>query len=156
MGFDHGSKVILELEGGVADVGDGKGLTRWGQTPGWLSFWNLPIPTNAEEARENYKEWWIRSGLGPALRADDGLSLVVAVWAIHSGETVAIRGLQRALGVLEDGIIGPITIEAIRDCHRSKTARHVLISYTWFLAELGSKMFRRGWRNRLYRLSQEM
>jgi hypothetical protein len=48
---------LLDREGGVADVGDGKGITRFGQTPEWLEQFGLPAPTTRAEAAVNYKRW---------------------------------------------------------------------------------------------------
>lgn len=117
---------VFGFEGGVADVGDGKGVTRWGQTPAWLKRWGLPIPTTRDEARSNYLRWLELSRL-VALCAHDGpLALIVIDWCVHSGETIPIRAMQHALGVTADGIIGPKTIAALEAADRNAIARKVL------------------------------
>lgn len=41
-----------------------------------------------------------------------GIDLVVFDWAVNSGPRVAIQNLQQALGVSQDGLLGPMTINA--------------------------------------------
>ena len=42
--------------------------------------------------------------------------------AVHAGKSAAIKMLQRALGVADDGIIGPITMQAISTAHPYRLA----------------------------------
>lgn len=116
---------VLEREGGVADVGDGKGVTRWGQTPGWLKQFNLPVPTNPAEAAQNYATWLQVTRLDRLIgdTADD-LADIVIDWAVHAGHVTAIRMLQAAVGVSTDGVMGPATEAAVKD--RKAIARRVL------------------------------
>ena len=106
---------ILEREGGIADVGDGKGITRFGQTPGWLEQFDLPMPTNEAEAADNYAAWLAITGLDAVIGdAPDALADFVIDFAVHSGHQPAIRALQIALGHLKvDGTVGPKTRAAI-------------------------------------------
>lgn len=153
MSFDKTLKLLHEVEGGMADVGDGKGLTRFGQTPGWLRQFNLPTPTNWDDAATNYLTWMRLTKLA-SLNDDDVLTKVVVVWAVHSGHLTAIRALQRALKVSADGIIGAHTKGALSRCDRNDIAGRVMVDYTWFLSSLTSP-WERGWKNRLYRLMEE-
>lgn len=128
---------ILRREGGVADVGDGKGITRFGQTPGWLAQFNLPIPTNETEAAENYAEWMRLTKLDQLLsdRADTLADAVIDL-AVHSGHVVAIRALQGALGVTVDGVIGPQTLKGVRiDEDRRRAAAGVI---AWRVIQQGN------------------
>lgn len=105
---------VLQREGGVADVGDGKGITRWGQTPGWLTQFNLPIPDSSEAAASNYAEWLRLTGLDAVIgdEADPAADFVID-FAVHSGHIPAIKALQSALKVTSDGVIGPKTRTAL-------------------------------------------
>jgi len=118
---------VIRREGGVADVGDGKGITRWGQTPGWLTQFNLPIPTNQAEAADNYAAWLRQTQLdqviGPV--ADD-LADIVIDFAVHAGHGAAVRMLQAAVGVRQDGVVGPVTLAALAAVERQTVARRVL------------------------------
>lgn len=117
---------VLQREGGVADVGDGKGITRWGQTPGWLKQFNLPIPTNPTEAALNYASWLQQTRLDRLIgdTADD-LADIVIDFAVHAGHVTAIRMLQSSLGVTVDGVLGPAT-EAASKQDRRAVARRVI------------------------------
>ena len=100
---------VLVREGGIADVGDGKGLTRFGQTPGWLADWGLTAPETADAARENYAAWMVKTGLDGVCDADVTLGAAVTDWAVNSGHQTAIKALQRSFGIAADGVIGPTT-----------------------------------------------
>ena len=118
-------RVILR-EGGVADVGDGKGVTRWGQTPGWLDAHKLPIPKTQEDAALNYAQWITQTGLYHAALVDDALTDALIDFAVHAGEGRAIRSLQAALNVRPDGVIGPVTRLAIDKMDRRKAAQQLI------------------------------
>lgn len=111
---------ILHREGGVKDVGDGKGLTRYGQTPGWLEEHNLPVPHNEIEAAANYTRWMAMLKLDEVCEIDLELGDGVVDFAVHSGHVPAIKALQRMLKVMSDGVIGNETLMALRGS-RDKT-----------------------------------
>lgn len=141
---------VLEHEGGVADVGDGKGITRYGQTPSWLSTFNLPAPTNPTEAAENYAAWLAITRLDRVIgdQADD-LALVVIDFAVHAGHVTAIRMLQASLGVTVDGVLGKQTEAALASMDRERAARHVLAGR---LEQLGGLISQRPDKNARYAL----
>lgn len=116
---------VLKAEGGVADVGDGKGVTRWGQTPQWLESFGLPVPETEDDAFLNYATWMTMTGLDVIADLDGSLGSAVVDWAVHSGHQTAIRGLQRALGVAADGVIGTKTRAALI---ASGNIRRVIVS----------------------------
>lgn len=147
---------ILTREGGVADVGDGKGVTRWGQTPGWLVQFNLPIPTNLTEAAENYRAWLGTTKLDRVIGdVADPLADAVIDWAVHAGHVSAIRGLQAALGVPVDGVMGDNTLGAVARMDRGVAARRVLASRLEQMGGLISSRperharYAKGWLNRI-------
>lgn len=117
---------IMREEGGVADVGDGMGITRYGQTLGWLERWGLPAPHSHQDAYINYAHWLEHTHLDTLCDVDDMLPIVVADFAIHAGERPAIKALQEAVGVTPDGTIGPKTLEAIDQADRNAIAHLVL------------------------------
>ncbi len=147
---------VIEREGGVADVGDGKGVTRWGQTPGWLTQFNLSIPTSVIEAADNYEAWLRFTKLDSLIEAQpDDLADVVIDFAVHSGHVTAIRMLQASLGVAKDGVIGRDTLTALRVFDRRQVARRVLAGR---LEQIGGLItdqpdkyskFARGWLRRV-------
>lgn len=147
---------ILEAEGGIADVGDGKGITRFGQTPAWLEDNGFVPPSNAADAAENYAEWMKRTRLAEISDIDRTLGWLVADFAVHSNPGPAIAALQRALDVKDDGVLGPVTMAHLRvKSGQPLLARRFVAERMKFVgALLGSmkhdrRKFARGWLNRL-------
>lgn len=146
---------IVEREGGVADVGDGKGVTRYGQTPGWLAEFSLPSPQNANDAILNYSQWLDMTGLsrivGPV--ADDLADIVIDI-AVMSDHHKGIKALQAALQQFPDGVFGPVTAAALARADRKQLARDVIawdMQYQGRLITLDSTRakFAAGWANRM-------
>jgi len=148
---------ILREEGGVADVGDGMGLTRWGQTAGWLDRWGLPVPSTRGEAKANYLAWMGLSGLDQLCDINDMLSTVVADYAINSGESPAIKTLQLAVGAHPDGVIGPETLAALNHTPSRHVITHqILARRVEHLGEIISAhrqraLYAKGWMRRIGR-----
>ncbi len=109
----------------AVDVGDGKGITRFGQTPGWLADHGLPVPETPEQAIANCRVWMGRYHLDLLSDIDPIVGHLVTDDAFHSGETGAVRRLQTAVGVGVDGIIGAKTLAAVRAANSGDVARDV-------------------------------
>ncbi len=118
---------VLQREGGVAQVPGESFITRYGQTPGWLTQFNLPKPTNPTEAAENYAAWLAITRLDRVIgEVADDMADIVIDFAVHAGHVTAIRMLQAALGVTVDGVLGRMTENALLTQDRKRMARHVL------------------------------
>ncbi len=106
---------VLVREGGVADVGDGKGITRYGQTEGWLLQHGLPIPKSRDEARRNYLLWAKQLGFDELARRSVEIADQVIDYSVLSGDETGVSNLQAALGagLLRDGRLGPKTFAAL-------------------------------------------
>jgi lysozyme family protein len=150
--------MILADEGGVADVQDGKGVTRYGQTSGWLTQFNLMPPSNMSEAADNYEKVFVSTGISQVIEKDVATGHALATFAVHAGETVAIKALQRELHVDDDGQIGPQTLEALDQANRSVLSHGMVAAYGEYLGASMANMnrdrrkFAKGWANRLGRL----
>lgn len=129
---------VIAREGGVAQIPGESWVTRWGQTPRWLKDFNLPIPTNAAEAADNYADWLRRTRLDQVIGdVPDVLADVVIDYAVHSGHVPAIQALQVAVNVKDDGVIGPVTLKAIEiDCDRRRAAAAVIAERSEHQGEL--------------------
>lgn len=125
---------LLDREGGVADVGDGKGVTRYGQTPDWLAQFGLPVPTDRVSAGVNYLKWIDLTGLRPILLPGDDLADIVLDVAVMSDHRKAIKALQAALLVSVDGVVGAKTLAALAKANRAQLARNVI---AWDMAYQG-------------------
>lgn len=145
---------VIAREGGIADVGDGSGLTRFGQTPAWLRTFGFAPPTTADEALANYQTWLVRTRLIGLCDAPDVLADAVIDWAVNAGHTTAIAALQRALGVHVDGILGPETQAAIERADRRRIGARVVAAKVRFRGVLiagnpaNYAKFARGWLTR--------
>jgi len=113
MKFEQAVSIILQHEGGyVFDSEDPGGETKFGiskRTYPDVDIKNL----NKEDAVRIYKkDFWdsIRIGEMP-----EPIRLMVFDCAVNQGKSRAIRILQGALGVKQDGILGPMTLMAFRE-----------------------------------------
>lgn len=106
---------VLVREGGVADVGDGKGITRWGQTPAWLEQHGFPVPQTRDQARKNYDAYARRLGLADVAERSLPIGDLVMDVSVLSGDTMGPALLQAALraGLMQDGVVGPRTLAAL-------------------------------------------
>lgn len=80
------------------------------------------------------------------------LCFAVMDCAVNCGRTQAIKWLQRALGVSDDGRLGPVTIGAAQKANAFESARRVLGQRGDFYVALARKkqfkVFLKGWLNR--------
>ena len=144
MTFDEAFDRLMGHEGGyVNDPRDPGGETNWGISK--RSYPHLDIATlSREQAKEIYRrDFWERAN---ADQFDGAIAFQVFDTAVNSGIGTAIKLLQRAVGVKDDGVVGPITLRAIA----SKSALGVVVLYNAerldFMANLPAwKTFGRGW-----------
>ncbi|MFZ2998927.1 MAG: glycosyl hydrolase 108 family protein [Undibacterium umbellatum] len=139
---------ILKNEGGTSNhpLDAGK-LTRFGISQ--RSYPKLDIAAlTAEQAKALYKrDFWDANQL-------DQFPLVVAFeffdCAVNCGAGTAARLLQRAVGVAEDGIIGPVTLAAVGKFNADKLLKRMLAQRIKFYTKLSNwPTFGAGWVNRL-------
>lgn len=142
MSFAASLAFVLEREGGfVNDPADRGGATKYGITRATLAR-ARGKPVSAEdvralritEAARIYElNYWSASGC-PGIN-DERLALCVFDAAVNHGPAKAIKLLQKALGITEDGVFGPLTLKAV---HVSDP-RRVVADYL----ELRAAFFRR-------------
>ncbi|MES2040486.1 MAG: glycosyl hydrolase 108 family protein [Pseudomonadota bacterium] len=146
--FDICVTPVLKNEGGTSNhpLDAGK-LTRFGISQ--RSYPKLDIATlTAEQAKALYKrDFWDANQL-------DQFPLVVAFeffdCAVNCGAGTAARLLQRATGVADDGIVGPITLVAVGKFNADKLAKRMLAYRIQFYTKLSNwPSFGAGWVNRL-------
>ena len=153
---------MLKHEGGWSEhPNDPGGATNLGVTIGTLSDWLGRPATKAEvraltrdDVEPIYKQrYW------DACQADDlpaGIDHAVVDFGVNSGPRRAIIGLQRALGVADDGVIGPITLAAAKSAHPLGIVRKVCAGRLHFMRQLSTwPTFGRGWQRRVDRVEQE-
>ena len=149
---------ILRREGGYADHhADHGGPTQYGVTQATLAAWRgQPVTvddvrtlTEAEAAAIYQQRYVIAPGFtaiqDPALRG------LLVDFGVHSGPARAIKALQQALGGLHvDGVLGSLTLEALRRADPVVLYKAVLTRRVLFVADLAMKdrsqlVFLKGW-----------
>lgn len=152
MNFDQAFDRLMGHEGGYANhPSDPGGETMWGITQrvaranGYAgSMRDLPRTEAKRIARASYWNTVSADALPPELRFDvfDG--------AYHSGQKQSIRWLQRAVGVTDDGIIGPKTLMAVAAYNPWQTLCRYNGHRLYMLTELGTwQDFGRGFARRI-------
>jgi lysozyme family protein len=150
---------LIRREGGFVDrPADRGGPTKFGITAETLGeARGLGRSATAEEvkalteseARAIYRRLYIDKPGFTAI-VDAPLRALLVDCAVHSGPARAVEWLQRALGVVADGRIGPITIGALASSDRDLIRRRILAERLRFLGRLitkdsGQAAFAQGW-----------
>jgi len=161
--FDRAFAVVVGEEGGYtqdpADAGNwtggapGRGTcrgTRWGISAAAYPLLDIAGLSLAEAQAIYRRDYWdhIRGdALPPAL------ALMVFDAAVNNGVGRAARWLQGAAGVAADGVVGPVTVVAVRSRPLAPLCAEVQAQRMVFMAGLQSwPHFGLGWARRLCRL----
>ena len=152
MNFDQAFDILLKYEGGFSDhAADPGGKTRFGITEAVAreagyrgDMRELPL----DLAKRIYKDrYW------DAVRAEElpeAIRYAVFDAAVNSGPRQAILWLQRAVGVKDDGIIGPKTLAAVHAADPERLLRRFLSQRLRFMTNLPNwSSFSRGWARRI-------
>jgi lysozyme family protein len=152
MNFDTAFHKLLGHEGGFVDhPADPGGATNWGITErvarshGYAGHMrDLPVDLAKRIYRADYWD---------AVRADDlpaAVRYVVFDAAVNSGVAQSVRWLQRALGVRDDGVIGPVTLAAAAQQNPEALRARLLGQRLRFMSGLPNwPAFSRGWARRI-------
>lgn len=160
--FDAALRLVLVHEGGFSDhPADPGGKTNKGVTQrvydGYRKRKGKPQQSVRgiviEEVAEIYRDqYW------NAVRADElpgGLDYAVFDYAVNSGPRRAVIDLQRALGVKADGVIGNVTLAAIKASDAFTIIDALCERRMAFLRGLKTwKTFGRGWARRVSEVAE--
>lgn len=154
--FDIAFAKLLQHEGKFSNHPDDTGgITMYGITKVvWEEWIGHRVDEKAmrnltpEKVKPLYRrKYW------DAVRADalpSGVDYCVFDAAVNSGPGRAIKWLQQAIGVEQDGEIGPITLAAVRSANPKEVIRRYSAIRLAFLLELPTwKVFGRGWERRV-------
>ena len=152
MTFDEAFTQLLGHEGGYSDhPSDPGGRTMWGITERVArahGFTGDMRTLTRDEAKRIYRaDYWepVRADeLPPQVRYDvfDG--------AVNSGVKQSVKWLQRAVGVTDDGIIGPKTLAAVNAMNPDRVAKRYNGHRLRFMKDLKNwPSFSRGWADRI-------
>ncbi len=148
MNFDTAFERLIGSEGGyTSGEGDPGGETNWGISK--RTYPNLNILTlTRDAAKEIYRrDFWNR------IHADelyDGVAFQAFDFAVNSGIGTAVRYLQRAIGVADDGYWGPVTRAAAAAASESDTIMRLNGLRLDFMTRLSNwPNASRGWSRRI-------
>lgn len=162
--FLYALKLVLAYEGGYTnDPHDPGGETNLGILHTEYDRYRreLGLPTRSvksltrDEAADIYfRKYWVATGCdtipGP-------LNIALFDSAVNTGNRQATLFLQRALGVVADGRLGPTTLAAARKRNPRTVAVNLLLERVLFYHKLNTfKYFGEGWLNRIARLAQAL
>ena len=157
MKFDQAFETLLKHEGGyVNSAADPGGATRYGVTEAVArevgykgDMRELPLDLAKRIYKDKYWDSVKAEELPPACR------YAVFDAAVNSGPRQSIKWLQRSLGMLDDGIIGPKTLAAVNAANPDSLRMRILGQRLKFMASLSNwPAFSRGWANRIASLME--
>ena len=152
MNFDEAFERLLGHEGGYAnDPRDPGGETMWGITRR-VALTNGYTGPMRDMTQAQAKAIYLARYWGPA-HIDclpDELRFHVFDAAVNSGVGQAVRWLQRAVGTVDDGVVGPETLGALATVPGAVAAARFTGHRLQFMASLHTwPAFGRGWANRI-------
>jgi lysozyme family protein len=160
--FDKVMPHVFLTEGGYVDhPNDPGGATNLGITFAVLQKWRghkiskqNVRDLNKPEARLIYKAWYwdkIKLDQMPA-----GVDWAVFDFSINSGPSRAVKGLQTALNVTSDGVLGPITMSRLATKAPKDIVHGITLYRRAFVRRLRNyPTFKRGWERRITRVHDE-
>lgn len=157
MEFDAAFDILLKHEGGYSNhSADPGGKTMYGVTEAVArevgykgDMRDLPLDLAKRIYRDKYWDAVKAEQLPPAIR------LAIFDAAVNSGPGQAAKWLQRALGVKDDGAIGPQTIAAANAGNPDALRMRMLAQRLKFMTGLSNwPAFSRGWANRIASLME--
>ncbi len=111
MNFDEAFTKLIGHEGGyVNNKHDPGGETKFGISKRSYPGENIAMLTLARAKEIYYTDYWLTAGCD---RVPDAIRFDLFDMAVNSGVKRAIKTLQRAVGTVEDGALGPITLAAV-------------------------------------------
>jgi lysozyme family protein len=152
MNFDQAFHQLLGHEGGFVDhPADPGGATCWGVTERVARAYGYTGPMRSlpiDVAKAIYKrDYW------DAVRADEVPTAVrysLFDGAVNSGVRQSIKWLQRALGVADDGALGPQTLAAVKAADGTELKTKMLGARLQFMTDLPTwPAFGKGWARRI-------
>jgi len=139
---------VLGNEGGyVNDPEDPGGETKWGICK--RSYPNIDIKnlTRDQAIAIYYRDFWMKIH---GNEISDGCAYQLLDAAVNSGCPQAIRFMQRALGVADDGHFGPVSMEAMRHASEMQVVLLVIAERMEFMTVLKNwPSAGKGWTRRM-------
>ena len=146
--FDYFIERVLVHEGGyVNDPRDPGQETRWGISKRAYPHLDIRNLTRAQAIDIYRRDFWQRVR-GDELPREFAFQALDA--AVNHGIGNAVRWMQRAAGVADDGVIGPVTLAAVQRAQPADLVLRFNAERLRFYAKLTTfDAFGRGWVNRV-------
>lgn len=148
--FLYALAFVLKAEGGATltnDPRDPGGKTKFGISARANPGINIDNLTEAQAREIYFNHYWLKAHCD---KLPLPLAIVVLDCAVNQGVTIAQRLLQKALGVVADGAIGPKTLAAIEQANLEEL---VLDFLSWrqrrYAFTNGADTYLRGWSKRV-------
>ncbi len=148
MNFENAIERILGHEGGyVNDPNDPGGETKFGISK--RSYPDVDIKNlTRDQAKAIYRRDFWNKVSGDVLH--DGVAYQTLDFAVNSGIETAVRYLQRALGVADDGHFGPVSAKAASEMSESDQIMRLNAERLDFMRKLKVwPSFGKGWAGRI-------
>ena len=154
--FFKSLEMVLHHEGGFVDhPQDPGGATNKGITHKTYSdFLGRPLE-DVDELKnipEEHVQQIYKNGYWDKVKGDklpNGVDFCVFDWAVNSGPGRSAKGLQEAVGVTQDGAIGPLTLAAVSEHTAVEIIETITKSRNVFYKQLHSlSVFGKGWLKR--------
>ena len=142
----------LKAEGGyVNDPKDPGGETKYGISKRAYPSVDIKALTLADAIAIYKRDYWDKVQ-GDTLPA--GVDMILLDAAINSGSNKSIKLVQRALGIKDDGSLGPVTLSAILKADPTKLINDSIEQRLAFLKSLPTwGRYGKGWTTRLHTLN---
>ena len=148
MNFEQAIERVLSHEGGyVNNPADPGGETQWGISKRSYPTIDIKALTRAAAIEIYRRDFW---ALVHADELFDGVAYQALDFAVNSGNSTAVRYLQRALGVADDGHWGPATAAAAKAMTESDQIMRLNAERLDFMRKtVAWKTFGSGWAGRI-------
>jgi len=150
--FDKAFERLIGHEGGyVNHPNDPGGETNWGitlRTAREQGYTGQMRDLTREQAKDIYRRaYWLRV---KADQYDSAVAFQVFDAAVNHGVKQAVRWLQRAVKVTDDGFIGPVTVAAVNAANPSGVLARFNAQRLDFYTKLSTwPAFGKGWARRV-------
>lgn len=146
--FDQAFDTTVGHEGGyVNDQRDPGGETKYGISKRAYPSLDIKSLTLADAKAIYKRDYWDRAQCD---KLPPGLAFDVFDAAVNSGPGQAIRWLQRAVGVADDGVVGPLTLAAVKRLEPEALQARYNGQRLDFMTRLSTwEVFSRGWARRI-------
>ncbi len=148
MTFEEAFVIVVGLEGGyVNDPDDPGGETKYGISKRAYPNVDIKSLTKQQAMRLYEKDYWLAAHCD---KMDDAIALFVFDSAVNQGVRVAIKLLQRALRLNDDGIWGPKTAAASNRVTKEQVALFLAERALYYADTKNFSKYGRGWFKRLF------